>query len=465
MAAKHFLSPILLIALLGLCFSAAQQVHADVEFPRYLNGPGPDTLQAYLQGPGDVFNANDLNRFVDSRKTTFDDWADALEKTEPKTPKEIWTAWYVFCRANRVEPARKLCPLWKELVEAMSDNRLWRRQRAVSVLFGEHLNVFDREKFKIPWGIWLAAYETFRDFYYPRYTPFYLKNEGWDNDKIIKWTKEQIQVAQKSGINPKLILQYRTPFFRYCLDGELVNENACIAVNWMGDYLVFLHRRQDDNIRQYETDQWLKKPNLVEPKKPLDEEIKRLNEDARNHPGDWQRMSFLLCALGRISQRKDSARYDMELKNSPDLDWIIDTASEYTIAECLWLGRAFQGFSRPDIAEPFFRAILKKPLSDEYLSYVYPKEMRIMHRPGMPFYEISDDHVRAMFRVMLIDQTIYFFKSLHEQSKEQNKDREKDMAAWQEERTELAEKYHVGYEDRSRPAPWYYIRFPAEKHD
>lgn len=402
-----------------------------------------------------VFNADDITRLLASRNITLEAWADELEKTEPKTPKEVWTAWYVFFHAGRDEAACKMYPLWRKLIEAMP-NDAYKRRVAAAMFFEPYepttkIGVPAKKPVEGRLDVWLTGCETLGVFYCPQYPTSRLQKEGWDNEKITAWMKQRVRDVWEYKEFPKPMPtssgrpSYRvdTPIFR-----------------WQEELLGYLRFIQYDRTRRYEDEKRRQSYDendtreIPEPEKPFQEELNRLNEDAKKHPGDWQKMAFLMHAL--------TLRVDV--KDRPDLSWIAATAPKFSVPESFCLTGYFQSFGCSDIAEPFYRRALTEPLTAEESENLWPKSMRGKSegrdggmggdRYGGRPYEITEEHVQAMFRVTVIDQFCAFLKS---------QNREEELDTLREERKRLAKEYHIFHEARMRTPPRY--EFVSPEYD
>lgn len=450
--------------------STPNTVQAETPIPKTAGDPGPENLaDCFRTGgmPGSisdirkVFNSDEITRLLASRNMTLEQWADALEKTEPKKPKEVWTAWYVFFHAGRNEAACKMYPLWRKFIEAMPHDTasdVYTRRQAIALLFEPFEPSDPRigEPRKKPvegrFAVWLTAAETLDVFFCLKYPAFRLKNEGWDNDNIFAWMKQRVQNALEYEDFPKPI-----PTTLASMSSVGYNSEAPVVL-WQDAYLRYLRVIENDDfnryrneVRQYERND-KKGAEPPKPEKPLTEEIDRLNEDAKTHPGNWQKMIFFLQSLG----------VGVNVEDYPDMSWVAGTADKFTIPESLHLAHRFP----PEIAEAFYRRALSEPLTPEEMERFYPKSKRNdreysggMGSPGgsmggyqgLP-YEITDEHVQAMFRVSALDQFIAFLRK---------QKRDMEIAVLHEERERLAKEYHIYLEGWKKTAPRYLFVSPG----
>lgn len=427
---------------------APNMVQTQTPFPQVVGAPGAANLHDCFVAGGRYrfFKADEITQFAASRNITLKSWADELEKTQPKTPKEVWTAWYVFFHAERDEAACKMYPLWRNLVEAMPKDE---RDDAAKMLF-EPFERQDKKRVR-RLDVWLTACETLGVFYCPRYAAHKLKGEGWSREKITTWMKQRIQDALEYEKFPQPLPSPR--FFAH------FNIESIPATRWHQEYLEYLRWLQSENLRQYKDGLWQHKyhkiegktpPKPQEPEKPFDEEVNRLNEDAKKHPENWQKMVFLIQALG----------IQKSPENRPDLSWIAGSANKYSAPQLLFLAGWFQRLNEPDTAEASYRQAVSKSLSAEEMESFYPKSKRkssenlgMSGGMGGDFlpYDVTDEHLQAMYRVIVIDGFSSFLKS---------KNRENEMTTLREERKQLAKKYHIFLRSGWKGGPYYMFVSP-----
>ena len=308
----------------------------------------------------------DITGIILKEEKNLHEWADELEKTDPKTPLDVFTTYLVCQRAGRIETVCKMIPLLFNIIESIPGDR-----------FGYSERLYPSSPLKV-----MTTYcETFDTIYCPRdnhHPPvsYYLdsfKHSGWTGEELAQWLKERWQNACNRGLNEWE--RKRPP-----LPGKLpLNVPSRAALEWQRLYLTQLQR-----MGKVQT------------------ELDRLNNEARESPYDARKWALLHNAFPNAWKHNGKSGSQGAYEFLLDLDWLIPTAEKRPAYEALVMAGSLRG----NIHEAFLRRALAVPLTAEECELY--RDGFLKTSSGME-QKYNHEQIRAMHRFRVMNELNEFY--------------------------------------------------------
>lgn len=323
-------------------------------------------------GSYDDINAmfrDDIERELLLEKKNLKRWADELERTAPQTPNDVWVTFNVSLRAGREETARKMLPLFAEMVEPLplpheTEHRINLRNQLCY-----KIHDLSRSLLKAHPTVLRDFYETFDTVYCPtHFERDILRPLFKSNVLCAEWLNQRFQNALA---HPPAD-EDRCPF-------EYPGLMSRVAQNWQYHYI--------DQLILMGT---------------VKVEWERLNREASSTPEDMLKLELLFNSLIR------GAAYRAERKESiPDLDWLIPTAEKRSAYHAWIIGQNVLRIQNDDyqkrheIAELFLKQARENPLAAKECDD-FRRELASMSSMVQP--ERSDEEIQQIFFVRVSDE-------------------------------------------------------------
>ena len=287
-------------------------------------------------------------------------WADEMEKAQPQTLTEAWTALEVLLRAERDEAALRLLPSvyalhLKSGTVGIEDTEIIRimilllsvpqKQGNLCVSFFEVFGaVVSVEYFN--WG-----WDKLRTF---------MQHSEWSEEKITGWLYERYQAAEAFEPKTERLRWSKTGVYALCPMTDA-------AQGWQTLYFQQLRASPQG-----------------------DKAFRQMRDDARQTPSDMRKVTVFLTSLNdtRRVEQEDAGWLLKAFQKSPYGSWVVGN----------W---ATNDAQKADIKEAFLKQALGTPLVAKECDR-FRADLRWPSSKHEP--ELTDDLVRAQFGVMVLDE-------------------------------------------------------------
>ena len=277
------------------------------------------------------------------------EWADELERTEPKTPRDVMTTYLVCLRAGRDETVCKMIPLLFNMFSTMPPEAGY-RSTLIGYVFAPLRDLSGERR-----HVFTTFCETFDTIYCPSNLPQTISNA--------EWLRQRWQNACEREPEPDEWEQNPYHHGIWFVPTTL----PPTALQWQRSYLKQLQLTGKEQA-----------------------ELERLNNEAKESPHDARKMPLLINGL--------YIRYGFSDIIQQNLDWFIPTAEKRPAFEAWSIAQFFKDRKSPNtqkIREVFLDRALAVPLTAEECN-MYRHYLQSMSSREQP--KRSDKLIRAMFR-------------------------------------------------------------------
>ena len=330
--------------------------------------------------------AEPIARLLATGGRNLNEWADELEKTAAKTPKELWTKYEVCLRAGRHETAIQLMPVLLDVIESVELRSFFDAQPKFQFYNNVYKPIQELKNNPHQIELYTAFYDVFAPVYCYTLPLEEFKKAGWSDEKITDWLRKHYESAlaykpvQTGWSWSNMSSFHASPYV------------SLTVLTWQEQYL----RHLADLAWKIQGP--INNPERI---KFIREEWNRLASEAEKNPGDMAKLTLLFQALRRPFHQEWIA-------DLPKLDWLAKTVEKRTAFEAWYIATSLYSMRANDkvrkdyleLSLPFWRRALDIPLTDEQCAQIYEENSRYSAIRLPPR---DDAQTRAAFRAKIFD--------------------------------------------------------------